>query len=142
MKKSISSALLAAGLFFTGYAYAQQKAPANLVQALHHAYPAAKNIHWGKEGAGYEAAFVNSGKQLSVNFDASGKITETETDIKVNELPASVLSAVKQKFGSSVNIKEAAIIKKASGQVLYEAEIKGMDYLYDASGKLIETAKD
>lgn len=96
---------------------------------------------WDKEDAGYEANFKKDGKSMSVIYDANGERQETETDIKISELPEAVKSYIAQNYKGE-KIKEAAMITKANGDVNYEAEVKGMDVLFAKDGKFIKTAKD
>ena len=77
----------------------------------------------------------------SVLFDAQGNLLETEVEIELNQLPKGVLEYVKANYKGQ-NVKEAAKITDAKGTVTYEAEIKGMDLLFDNSGKFIKQIKD
>ncbi|MDQ6844112.1 MAG: PepSY-like domain-containing protein [Bacteroidota bacterium] len=96
---------------------------------------------WEKEVPNYEANFKMNGKTMSALYDAKGARQESETDIKVADLPASVKDYIAQNYKGE-KIKEAAIITKANGEVNYEAEVKGMDVLFTKEGKFIKTAKD
>jgi len=66
---------------------------------------------------------------------------ETETDIKISELPAAVSDYVKTNY-KGATIKEAAIINNPSAKKLYEAEVKGEDLLFDENGKFLKKEKD
>lgn len=96
---------------------------------------------WEKEGANYEANFKQNGKTMSALYDAKGNKQETEQDIEVSELPQNVKDYIAAHYKGE-NIKEAAIITKANGEVNYEAEVKGMDVLFSKDGKFIKTARD
>ena len=97
--------------------------------------------NWEKETPNYEANFKMDGKTMSALYDANGSRQESETDIKVADLPASVKDYIAQNYKGET-IKEAAIITKANGEINYEAEVKGMDVLFTKEGKFIKTAKD
>jgi hypothetical protein len=58
-------------------------------------------------------------------------------EIELNQLPKGVLDYVKKNY-KDVSVKEAAKITDANGIVTYEAEIKGMDLLFDNNGKFIK----
>jgi hypothetical protein len=104
-------------------------------------FPAAKQVKWEKENDGYEVNFINNGTEMSANYDAKGKLEETETTIAVSTLPSAAGSYIQQHFkGKTIN--EAAKIVKADGTVNYEAQINKSDLLFDASGKFIKIAKD
>ena len=78
---------------------------------------------------------------MSVLFTADGTMTESEMDIAVKELPAAVLSYVKEHYKGAV-IKEGAKITKADGTVNYEAEINKTDVLFDEKGKFLKEVKE
>lgn len=95
-------------------------------------YPQVKNVKWDDEHGTYEAEFKLGDKNMSVTYSAAGMKEETETSLKVTELPKNVISYVAQKkYGT---IKEAAKIVKADGSVIYEAEVKKGDLLFDHNG--------
>ena len=73
---------------------------------------------------------------MSATFSADGALKKTETDIKVEELPAPILSYIKSNHKNS-SIKEAAIIETSKGK-MYEAEVKGKDVLFDEQAKFLK----
>ena len=96
---------------------------------------------WEKEDGKYEAGFKQGGNNMSALFEANGTMTESEMDIKVSDLPASVLTYVKEHYKGKT-IKEGAKITKADGTVNYEAEVDGKDVIFDAEGKFIKDEKE
>jgi hypothetical protein len=56
-------------------------------------------------------------------------------------LPASIADYVAKNYKGE-KIKEAAKLKMANGDINYEAEVKGMDLIFDANGKFIKSVKD
>jgi hypothetical protein len=108
-----------------------------------------KTVHvkWTKEKSNYEASFKTGDKQMSVNFDEKGNIIETETGIKLSELPIEVRESVAKDY-SKYKITETAKIE-TKGLISYEVEVKRgkgkMDLIYDEHGVLkskIKTEKD
>lgn len=79
--------------------------------------------------------------EQSVLFDAQGNLLETEVEIKLTQLPKGVLEYVKANYKGQ-KVKEAAKISDAKGTLTYEAEIKGMDLLFDSNGKFIKEIKN
>jgi hypothetical protein len=142
MKKLI---LLSVIGFTTGTSFAQKMkeadVPANVKAAFAKAYPNSKAGSWGKENGNYEAEFDLNKVETSVLIDPKGNITETETEIKVNELPKTVIDYCTKKYPGK-KIGEAAKIVDAKGVITYEAEINKMDVLFDANGKFIKESKD
>jgi hypothetical protein len=118
-------------------ASAQKTPPATVVTAFKQKFQNVQKIEWGKEKNGeWEAEFKQGGGEMSANFSAEGKWLETETEIKVADLPASVQSALKGK-----KVKEASKILRADGSTVYEAEVKHKDLLFDANGKMVSEGK-
>ncbi len=117
------------------------QAPATVKEAFAKNFPGITVKKWDKEDGKYEANFTQNGKTMSATFDANGTLEETETDIKVAELPSAVTNYIKTKYNGA-NIKEAAIITNAKGEKMYEAEVKGKDLLFDMQGKFLKEEED
>src|SRR5438552_18028733 len=98
-----------------------QNIPAAVNQAFTKAFPGVTVKKWDKEDGNFEANFSKDGKTMSATFDAKGAWMETETDIAIKDLPASVASYVKEHY-SGASIKEAAMLKTPKGD-MYEAEV-------------------
>ena len=125
--------------FCAGFtAWAQKTPPPTaVVTAFSQKFKNVNELKWGMEKNGaWEAAFELKDVEMSSNFSADGKWLETETEIKVSELPEPVMAALKGK-----KVKEASRIERADGTTVYEAEVKHKDLVYDASGKLLSAGK-
>jgi len=142
MKNIIS--LLIAGSIITLAACTQRiddsKVPSPVKNSFAKDFPGASS-KWEKEKLNYEANFSLDGKTMSALYDNNGNRQETETDIKVSDLPTSVQDYVANNYPGE-KIKEAAVITKANGEVNYEAEVNDMDVIFTQDGKFIKTAKD
>ena len=111
--------------------FSQKSAPAAVREAFSKKFPGVSDVDWGKENpTEWEAEFKQNGLDMSANFRADGTWLETETEIKVSDLPAPVQAALKGK-----KVKEAARIERADGSTVFEAEVGKKDLLFDASGK-------
>lgn len=117
-----------------------QDVPSAVKTAFEKYFPNTTVKKWDKEDDDYEANFTKDGKPMSVIFDANGVWKETETDIQVTELPASVSNYIKTNY-KGAGIKEAAIIETANGK-MFEAEVKGEDLLFDMDGKFLKVQED
>lgn len=104
-------------------------------------YPHITKVKWDKESENYEASFDVNKVDCSVLFDSNGAILETEMEIELADLPSVVLNYIKTNYGGK-KAKEAARITDAKGIVVYEIELKGMDILFDNTGKFIKEVKD
>jgi hypothetical protein len=124
--------------------FAQNKStnvPSEVKNAFKKSFAGVSNVKWEKEGDGYEVNFFQSGRQMSAVYSAGGNLTETEEVITINELPAGVQAYVSQHY-KGTKIKEAAKIKKANGEINYEAEVNKVDVLFDSNGKFLKEVKD
>lgn len=134
--KKLAVLCLALGLI-TSVSFAQKlnagKVPAAVKAAFAKNHHAVTKVSWEMEKANYEAGFTLDGKEVSEVYTANGVLLESEIEIKVTELA----EAVKVKLKGQ-KIAEAARITKADGTVIYEAEVKGKDLLFDAKGNSIK----
>lgn len=142
MKRSV---FIAAGMIVSLAVYAQKvkeaDVPVAVKEAFKKAYTAAKEVKWEKEEAGFEAEFEVGEMDQSVVYDASGRLIETEVEIKMEELPSAARDYVSKSY-KGAKIKEATRITDARGIVTYEAEIKNKELIFDDTGKFIREEKD
>jgi hypothetical protein len=101
-------------------------------------YPKANNVKWTKEDGKFEAEFEQTGADISILIDANGTLVQTETEIATSTLPQAIRDYVSKNLNGK-SIKEAAKIAAADGKLSYEAEVGGVDYLFDANGNFLET---
>lgn len=141
MKKLFGLLIVGTSVSFTACAQKidASKVPASVKQSFTKQFPGA-SAKWQKEDENYEAGFKHQGHEMSALFDANGVMTESEMEIKTSELPAAVSAYIKTNHPGE-SIKEAAKITKANGEVNYEAEVKGKDLIFDATGKFIKEVK-
>lgn len=128
------------GFIAVGQKVKEAAVPAAVKASLAKHYPGV-TTKWEKEDGLYEASFKKDGKDMSVMITSNGTITETEVDLKIADLPATVLTYVKEHYKGK-SVKEAARITKADGTVNYEAEVNGKDLLFDVNGKFLKEVKD
>jgi hypothetical protein len=142
MKKIVLIVVLVASISAQGNAQQlnTDKVPTAVKTAFVQQYPGI-TAKWEKEEGLFEASFKLNGTSVSVMYKANGTLTETETDIKVNELPAAALAYVKEHYKGKV-IKEAAKITKADGTVNYETEVNGKDVMFDTNGSFLKEEKE
>lgn len=113
------------------FCFSQNSVPTAVREAFSQKFPGVSDVDWEKENnREWEAEFEQNGIDMSANFSADGAWLETETPIKVAELPAPVQAALKGK-----KVKEAARIERADGTTLFEAEVRKKDLLFDQAGK-------
>jgi len=142
MRITILALLLTTG--FSTIVFAQQKKesskiPLAVEKAFQKNHPNIK-AKWEKEGDKYEAGYKQNRNKISELYSSAGALEEAEIAIALSQLPAQVSQYIsKHQLGT---IKEAAKITKADGSILYEAEVKSGDALFDPKGNFIRLQKD
>lgn len=120
----------------------EAKMPQKVQAAFKKLYPNVTDVKWDKEGTNqFEAEFSLKGVKTSVVFDDEGELEETETAIKMDELPSTVVPYVTKNY-EGYEITEAAKIVDDEGNVTYETEISDgkvkQDLLFDKDGNHLE----
>ena len=136
MKKVILSALVL-GIFAVSAFALGTDVPDAVKTKFASLYPTIKKAKWGKEENNYEATFELDEVETSVLFDASGNVLETETEIAASSLPSWVADYITKNYPGQ-KIKETAKIVDDKGTVMYEAEVKAGDLIFDASGNFVK----
>ncbi len=135
MKKTMLLLGLLGLMISAGYAQKVKadQLPAAIKAAFAKNHPGLTKVSWEMEKKDFEAGFTLNGKETSEVYAANGALLETEVSITVAELPTAVKAKLKGQ-----KIAEAAKITKANGTVVYEAEVKGKDLLFDTQGNSIK----
>ena len=141
--KSIVLVLMFCMLSFVSFSQKikENDVPQVVKDALAKKFPKATAVAWEKEKGNYEANYQMAEVEQSVLITPKGKIVEAETQIKVKELPENVTSYIEKHYPGQ-KIKEAARIVDSKGKVTLEAEVKGMDFIFDTNGKFLKSVKD
>ena len=137
---------LATAVLLTSAAYAQKvpaaQVPASAVATFKKSFPTVKSVKWEKEGADYEAGFDMGKAEMSAVFTAAGVLKETETEMAVAQLPASVQAALATNYKAYKITEAAKIVTAATGVTTYEAEVsqggKHRDVLFNADGSEVK----
>ncbi|WP_418123704.1 hypothetical protein ACNFU2_03365 [Chryseobacterium sp. PTM-20240506] len=115
--------------------------PVQVQSSFTRKFPDAHHVKWEKEKGKFEAGFTSKGTSYSALLDATGNIIETEKLINPQSLSTPIKQFIIKKYPES-SIKEAAQITDSKGVVTYEAEVNGMDIIFDANGKFLKEIKD
>jgi hypothetical protein len=113
-------------------------APAKVYDAFIRKYPCAIKVKWGRDKANYEVSFVYLEQRMAAVFAANGDWRETEIEIPLDSLP----SQSRQFAVTKGRIVESSKILKANGQMIYEAEVKRKNLLFDSTGKYLRVEAD
>ncbi len=138
MKKLV---FLLAAVISLSCSNAQKVVPAAVKAGFQKQFPGAENVKWEKENGNYEANFELKEEEYSALLDVSGNTVETEVEIELSDLSATLKEYVAKNYPGK-KIKEAAKITDAKGVVTYEAEVDGKDLIFDNSGNFLKEVKD
>jgi hypothetical protein len=116
----------------------EKDVPQAVAMAFKKEHPSIKEVDWKKEAGNYEAEFEENKMELAAKYTVSGKLIETQMEITVSTLPAPALEYLKNNYKGE-KIEEASKITAANGIVMYEAEVKGMDVIFDSKGNFMKT---
>lgn len=131
-----------------GCAEAGQKdgeAPQVVLNNFKKAYPEAKKVKWEVEDGNYEAEFKMNKKEMGILYNSNGDVLETEVQIGLDELPATVNEYVAANH-PGFKLDEAFKVEK-DRVTSYEVEIENdddaeMELLFDASGNYLGVEED
>jgi Putative beta-lactamase-inhibitor-like, PepSY-like len=127
-----------------GSAFGQKNAPENVKKEFAKKYPTAQSVKWASEEANeWEAEFKINGTEMSASFDNKGVWLETETEISVKELPASVTNTIAKDF---VGFKTGEVSTNETPKMKgYEVELTNgeisLEVIFDNSGKVIKNTE-
>jgi len=117
------------------------KVPAPVKQAFAKKFPGATEVNYEMEKKDYEINFRDKGVEMSVNFDATGKWLETETEIKAAELPKEVSASVAKNF-AGFRISEVAKTETPDKGLIYEMDLKkdteGFEVQFSPKGDILK----
>lgn len=141
MKKLLTT-VLAVSLSFALFAQkiGNGKVPAVVKEALKKVHPSA-TAKWEWEDKAYEANFKEDGREMSCIITKDGTITETETEMKLSELPKATQDYVAKNYRGK-KIAETAKIVAADGTVTYEAVTGGKELIFAANGNFKEQKRE
>lgn len=116
--------------------------PKAIQDAFSKKFPTAKSVKWDKENANeYEASFLLNGIKNSANYTVQGLLLETESEIKVSELPSAITLHIQKKY-HDWKIVGAAKIEHVKNGIQFEADLqKGKskkEVLYTETGVFIK----
>ncbi len=122
--------------FVSAQRISEKELPNAVKEAFAKKFPGTKVEHWQKENVNYEAEFDFEKAEMSASFDEKGNCLETETEIKISELPPAVKTYLDKNMPGK-KIKEASKISDAAGKITYEAEVGHIDFIFDAQGSYL-----
>lgn len=133
--------LLTIVLFSSVKAQAQQtKVPEKVKTEFKKLYPDVKSVKWEMEKDNYEGKFSMDRKEMSVQVNDKGGLIQTETYLKVTELPKAAQSYLTKHY-AGVKFDKASEVTDAKKVKHFQAETKDKTIMFDANGKFIKEEK-
>lgn len=111
--------------------------PVKISKSFEKSHPKISPVEWSKVGDDYKASYMVDDKNISVTYNAAGKLKETEKEISLSQLPAPVLKYVNDNFPGEV-VKKKMLITSSTGKSLYQLQIKQQDLAFNSQGELIK----
>lgn len=122
----------------------QGDVPSAVLNAFKQHFPNVTDVDWKQKGDVYEVEFEVGKADHEAWFDNTGKMIRHEQDIKVSELPAPVIEALKKGY-SDYKIAEAEKIDWVTATT-YEVELKTLTkelkLVFDGAGKQLDQKAD
>lgn len=141
MKKAIALLLLCASCATSAPLESEEvNVPAAVKRNFEKAFPHAEHVSWMEEGAEFEASFRQQRDAYAATFNATGVLQATEKSIPDYALPNRALNYLRTHYAGA-KIDEAAEITLANGTTNYEAEVKGVDVMFDEQGGFLKIVK-
>lgn len=119
----------------------QKDVPDKVKQSIESRYPQASKVKWEMHDGMYEATFTVNDQKTSAVFSSEGVLSESESEITVDQLPELVKYYLTNHL-SSETIEEIEMETDAHGVVTYEVETDGGEYIFSADGKLLSKEMD
>lgn len=119
--------------------------PSDLKNTFEQAYPKATDVEWEMEGDTYKVEFEIDNEDQEIWYAADGKTNKMEKDLRENELPEAITSAISSNYaGYKIDSVE---MTEQNGTTTYEVELeKGWDdekkVVFDADGKVLSERND
>jgi hypothetical protein len=132
-------------LLVTGRTQAQNvkanEIPKKVQQAFENKFPDVKKVEWSKENADeFEAEYKINGIERSSNFDKDGQWLVTETEIKAEQLPATIMTVIKNDF-SNYKIEEIEKVETSFNELFYEVTLEkkksNLEVKFSSEGKIL-----
>jgi len=139
MKRLMFLCFAGASLSVSAQKVNESKVPVSVKETFTKGYPSTAG-KWIKEDGNFEVSFNKDTKKMTLVINSNGSLIQTEYAIKMDELPKGAIEYLDSNY-KGVKITEMAHILKPSGEIQFEAEVKGKDILFDNNGNFLSKEK-
>ena len=141
--KKLLFVLATLGFIFQSQAQSipSKEVPASVKTVYSKTHPKATAVKWRKDGNSFESTFTENGEKKSATFDNQGVLIKDEESIVVAALPAAATAYI-DKIYKGKKIKKASRMLGSNGVINYQAEVDGLNLLFDVHGQFLKSVKD
>lgn len=125
-------------LCFNSFSQNIDELPAHVKKSLFFRYPDATNINWVSNDTSYIIEFTLFEEQKKVVCDLSGKIIQTYTIIKINDIPADIKQAIRGNF-SHGTILRAERVRTKNDKIHYIVFLLEDESIYSVRFNIVGT---
>lgn len=141
----IAALLLVATATVSAQDLTMDAVPANLQSTLSKSYSAAKDVEWERKGDLFKVEFEINRLDHDLWYDGEGNIIKSKIEIRENELPPLVATAVKNKY-ADYKIDSVEVYEQ-EGTKTYKVDIEKGWFIerkltIDGTGKIITDFED
>lgn len=112
--------------------------PAKVSSKFMALYPSVKDVKWHTEEGNYEGKFKYNNKEMSVQINEKGELLQTETYLKVTELPKPAQDYLIKNYAGA-KFQEYSEVVNAKQVKHYQAETKDKVIIFDSKGTFMKT---
>lgn len=123
-------AILSSSLVWAGNQVVESTIPQIIAMNFKYQFPGANQVVWHKDNNSYEAKYVESGKTLSVFYNAKGQIVEIDRELSTHELPALYKNRLHSYFKEGYKITSLVVADDFSKNPYYLIKVmhEGVTY--------------
>ena len=96
---------------------------------------------WSEDEGSFEAEFEQDGKEVEVNFLASGTLVQIETERDIADVPEVVIKAAMAKYPDH-EIDEVDQVELPDGTIHYEVDMGVIELHITPEGEIIDEDED
>ena len=115
--------------------------PKIVLDSFQLSFPGTVNAKWEYGDGFYEVVFTKNGLEMVVDYDVYGKCEQTETEIKLSELPVPVQPYINKKYKDFIIIGASKTVTK-SNILTFVVQIgkkgKIFDITFSSEGKFLK----
>lgn len=120
MKRIIAIlAIVSAPSIWASTQVVESNIPQIVAMNFRYQFPGANQVVWHKDNNSYEAKYIESGKQLSIFYNAKGQIVEIDRELSTTDLPTEYKNRLQSYFKEGYKITNLVVADDFSKNPYY-----------------------